>query len=63
MAGLRYPDAPRLDIAEEIVGHVVRDHRHPGERHELHGSMTRTCNSHLSLLILHLFPGNKLALS
>ena len=25
MAGLRYPDAPRLDIAEQIFGHVVRD--------------------------------------
>ena len=25
MAGLRYPDARRLDIAEEISGHVVRD--------------------------------------
>jgi prolyl oligopeptidase len=25
MAGLRYPDAPRLDIADEIFGHTVRD--------------------------------------
>jgi prolyl oligopeptidase len=25
MAGLQYPDAPRLDIADEIFGHVVRD--------------------------------------
>ena len=25
MAELRYPDAPRLDIAEQIFGHVVRD--------------------------------------
>ncbi|HEY3953565.1 MAG TPA: prolyl oligopeptidase family serine peptidase [Streptosporangiaceae bacterium] len=25
MAGLRYPDAPRLDTADEIFGHTVRD--------------------------------------